>query len=99
MSNRTENPKTPLAFVTVPGMTRFEIATGAPGAEGTTRKSVLPFGPLMALTVRSSLTELAAGEPAGPASAVALPVPTIAFVHFAGSEAIPSISAFVQNGK
>src|SRR6476660_7272296 len=99
MLKRTRNLKAPLDDLTVPGTTRFVIATGAPGFEFRTRYSDLPFGPLTAVTVRSSLTDWLDGLPGLPARAAAVPVPTIAFLHLAGTLCCPSISLWLQNGK
>src|SRR5262245_29933609 len=68
IAKRTRNPYGPDDFATTPGTTRLVIATGAPACELRTRNRALPFGPLTALTFRSSFTEADAGLPGEPAS-------------------------------
>ena len=62
-------------------------------------KYAVPLGPVTALTFRSSRTDWLDGLPGEPASELAVPVPTMALLHFAGNEAWPSISDLLQNGK
>ena len=100
MSNSTERPNAPLPLLSVPGTTRFEIGTGAPGTVVTTSMSCLPLLPLTALTVRSSLISDESERllPGAPAYACVVPVPTTALLQAAGKSALPSICVWVHDG-